>query len=111
MRVQRQLTRVLKLWRLLQGRSTRPPLRWLADHLRVCPRTIRRDLEALEAAALTLKSISEKSGVVQERIFLAEVGDLLKQMAEQHKTVLAATAMKAGAGTLHENASSTAKPN
>jgi hypothetical protein len=68
-------------------------------------------VQALEAASQTIKAIRDKSTVIQERQFLAEIRDLLKQMAEQHKTVLAATAMKLGAGTLYEGQPEGAKPN
>jgi predicted DNA-binding transcriptional regulator YafY len=47
------LTRALTIWRLMHdgGRYT---LRQLADRFNVCPRTIRRDLYALEDAGIRL---------------------------------------------------------
>jgi predicted DNA-binding transcriptional regulator YafY len=43
----RTLVRTLKLWRFLEGRSSRPELDELADMFGVSSRTIRRDLAAL----------------------------------------------------------------
>jgi hypothetical protein len=58
-------------------------------------------IEALNAAEMTVRNIRERSTVVQERMFLAEIGDLLKVFADEHKKQLAALAMKQGAGELH----------
>lgn len=46
----RTLLRVLTLFRRLDGCRYAPPLAELAKEFGVCERTIRRDLEALEAA-------------------------------------------------------------
>lgn len=67
-------------------------------------------IEALNAAEMTIKSIREKSTVVQERMFLAEIADLLRQFAEQHQAKLVALAMQNGAGQLRDIPKE-AKPN
>lgn len=59
-------------------------------------------IEALNAAEMTIKRIREKSTVVQERVFLSEISDLLRSFAVEHQKRLAALAMQSGAGELHE---------
>lgn len=59
-------------------------------------------IDALMGAIGILASIREKSGDVQERVFLAEICKLLMQGVQQHKDKLGALAMKRGAGKLHE---------
>jgi predicted DNA-binding transcriptional regulator YafY len=44
------IVRVLRLWRMLEGRRSRPPVVVLAQDLGVHPRTVKRDLVALEEA-------------------------------------------------------------
>lgn len=46
----RALKRVLRLAKRLEGVRVRPPVARLADEFRVCHRTIRRDLAALQDA-------------------------------------------------------------
>jgi hypothetical protein len=50
------LVRVLRLALRLADTERRPPLKELADEFRVCERTIRRDLRALQAAAWPVPS-------------------------------------------------------
>jgi hypothetical protein len=57
-------------------------------------------VEALNAAEQTIRKIRERSTVVQERMFLKEIADLLRQFAHQHQARLAALAMQTGAGEL-----------
>jgi hypothetical protein len=59
-------------------------------------------IEALNAAEMTVKSIREKSTVVQERVFLAEIADLLNQLAGEHQDTLVKLAMDTGAGEIRE---------
>jgi hypothetical protein len=59
-------------------------------------------IEALQSAADTIKSIRERSTLVQERQFLAEIRDLLTDFAKIHQAKLAALAMENGAGELHQ---------
>lgn len=46
----RLAVRLVQLQLLVAQRANLPSLEWLADVLRVCPRTVRRDLAALEEA-------------------------------------------------------------
>lgn len=59
-------------------------------------------IEALNAAEMTIKRIREKSAVVQERVFLKEIGELLRSFALEHQQRLAVLAMQHDAGKLHE---------
>lgn len=49
----RTLTRAIRLWRILES-GRRATLPQLAQELGCCPRTVRRDLAALEEAGLPI---------------------------------------------------------
>ena len=54
-------------------------------------------IDALRAAEMTVRRIREKSTVVQERMFLAEIGDLLAGFAGEHQVKLMQHAETMGA--------------
>jgi predicted DNA-binding transcriptional regulator YafY len=65
----RNLVRVLEELRTLEASRVGATLRELADEAGVCERTIRRDLEALEAAGVPIVDETDEAGRRRWRVF------------------------------------------